>query len=153
MNKGQLIQSVYGENYSNVDTAIPIEMWDEIDTAIHVMDYNTGNGIPRVGDHPYLVNLKAVINAREIKSYHFLNAIKAFQLHNFKELMRSEKGDNFTDHMLAKLWDIQDEIGANYLSYNVLIKWFNEFSPNSLLILDKYIRIYHVEYHPKTTQS
>lgn len=41
MTKGKLMKLVYiEEELRNVDSAIPIELWDKVDTSIHVMDYN-----------------------------------------------------------------------------------------------------------------
>ena len=41
MNKGDLMKLVYSQKeLRNVDSAIPKEMWDKVDTSIHVMDYN-----------------------------------------------------------------------------------------------------------------
>lgn len=52
MNKGDLMKLVYTEaELRNVDSAIPIELWNEIDTSIYVMDYNNN------GPFGKLVNL------------------------------------------------------------------------------------------------
>lgn len=52
MNKGELMAMVYTEaELRNVDSAIPIEYWNIIDTSIHVMDYNNN------GPFGKLVNL------------------------------------------------------------------------------------------------
>ena len=52
MTKGDLMQLAYTEaELRNVDSAIPIEYWNEIDTFIHVMDYNNN------GPFGKLVNL------------------------------------------------------------------------------------------------
>lgn len=41
MSKGELMKLAYTkEELRNVDSAIPIELWNKIDTSIHVMDYN-----------------------------------------------------------------------------------------------------------------
>lgn len=41
MNKGQLMKLVYSEEeLRSVDSALPVAIWDRIDTAVHVMDYN-----------------------------------------------------------------------------------------------------------------
>lgn len=52
MNKGELMALCYTQQeLRNVDSAIPIEYWNIIDTSIHVMDYNNN------GPFGKLVNL------------------------------------------------------------------------------------------------
>ena len=46
MTKGKMMKLVFREEeLGNIDSAIPIELWDKIDTSIHVMDYNNGRGV------------------------------------------------------------------------------------------------------------
>jgi len=59
MTKGDLMREAYSvEELRNVDSAIPMNLWNEIDTTIHVMDYN-GNGLGT------LVNLEERISENE----------------------------------------------------------------------------------------
>jgi hypothetical protein len=60
-NKGELMRLVYSEKeLRNVDSAIPMSLWGDIDTAIHVYDYNTNS----FGD---LVNLERLAEKKSIK--------------------------------------------------------------------------------------
>lgn len=64
MTKGDLMKQAYTpEELRNVDNAIPIHLWSEVDTSIHVMDYNNS----ALGE---LVNLKERIaeNAHRYKT-------------------------------------------------------------------------------------
>lgn len=62
MTKGDLMKMVYTEQeLKNVDSAIPMHLWEGIDTAIHVMDYNNN------GAFGELVNLKELAVKRNIK--------------------------------------------------------------------------------------
>jgi hypothetical protein len=46
MTKGELMKLIFTEKeLGNIDSAIPIELWDKIDTSIHVVDYNRGHGV------------------------------------------------------------------------------------------------------------
>lgn len=40
LSKGDLMTMVYGEGYSNIDSAIPQALWEQVNTRIHVMNYN-----------------------------------------------------------------------------------------------------------------
>jgi len=45
MTKGDLMKAVYTkEQLRHVDSAIPVQLWDKIDTSVHVVDYNAGHG-------------------------------------------------------------------------------------------------------------
>ena len=46
LSKGDLMKLVFTkEELRNVDSAIPVELWKELDTSIHVVDYNIGGKI------------------------------------------------------------------------------------------------------------
>jgi hypothetical protein len=45
MSKGELMELIYGEGYKNIDSAIPLGLWDKINTRIHVVNYNKGHGV------------------------------------------------------------------------------------------------------------
>jgi hypothetical protein len=42
ISKGNLMKLVYGENYTGIDSAIPVGLWGSIETSIHVINYNDG---------------------------------------------------------------------------------------------------------------
>lgn len=44
ISKGEIMELVYGENYTNIDSAIPQPLWDKINTRIHVVNYNKDHG-------------------------------------------------------------------------------------------------------------
>ena len=44
LSKGDLMEMVYGKGYTGVDSAIPRQLWDNINTRIHVVDYTEGFG-------------------------------------------------------------------------------------------------------------
>lgn len=44
MNKGEMMRKVYSEReLRSIDSAIPQQLWREINTVIHVMNYNNNN--------------------------------------------------------------------------------------------------------------
>lgn len=44
-NKGQLMKLVFGDDYRNIDSALPMSIWKELDSTFwFVMDYRNGLG-------------------------------------------------------------------------------------------------------------
>lgn len=58
-----MMKKVYTEaELRNIDSAIPMDLWEGIDTSIHVMNYN-GNGA-----FGKLENMESLLKEREAKS-------------------------------------------------------------------------------------
>lgn len=60
--KGDLMKLVYTEQeLRNIDAAIPMELWQEVDTATHVMNYNDKGAFGELED------MEVIAEQRNIK--------------------------------------------------------------------------------------
>lgn len=60
--KGELMKLVYTEKeLHNIDVAIPMELWQEVDTATHVMNYNDKGAFGELED------MEVIAKQRNIK--------------------------------------------------------------------------------------